>query len=262
IAGENDFSLPPLPHTDKVVVHGFAHHELARAVRALHAAELPALMRPLIRQLSQLGSTPGWMAETARLAADVGRPDLAVLVAKSALAQGIGLVATGYPVLPRSHIQVSLESPFIHAVIRQESAFYQEAVSHAGAQGLMQLMPRTARRVAKMNSIPYRLGRLTEDAAYNMRLGQTFLRELLNEFDGSYVLALAAYNAGPGRARSWMKRNGDPRDPAVDAIDWVELIPFSETRNYVQRVLENFHVYREILNDTEVAIGPESLLRK
>ena len=202
------------------------------------------------------------MAETAGLAREAGRPDLAVLVAKTALAKGINLVEAGYPLLPPSRIKSPLEAPFIHALIRQESAFNHEAVSHAGARGLMQLMPATAKRVAKKNNIPYQRRRLLEDADYNLHIGQTFLMELLENFDNSYVLTLAAYNAGPKRVRRWIKRNGDPRDPGVDAIDWVELIPFSETRNYVQRVLENLHVYRELIVDTEVAFNPEELLRR
>ena len=261
-AAEKDLSLPPHPHTDDVVERGFIQHELVMIVRVMNAAGLQELLRPFIQRLSNLGRTPGWMAETAGLAREAGRPDLAVLVAKTALAKGINLVEAGYPLLPPSRIKSPLEAPFIHALIRQESAFNHEAVSHAGARGLMQLMPATAKRVAKKNNIPYQRRRLLEDADYNLHIGQTFLMELLENFDNSYVLTLAAYNAGPKRVRRWIKRNGDPRDPGVDAIDWVELIPFSETRNYVQRVLENLHVYRELIVDTEVAFNPEELLRR
>jgi len=104
--------------------------------------------------------------------------------------------------------------------------------------------------------------RLTEDADYNVHLGQTYLQDLVNEFNGSYILALAAYNAGPSRARQWMRDYGDPRDSTVDAIDWIEMIPFSETRNYVQRVLENLQVYRYMMSPTQVALTPDSMLRR
>ncbi len=119
----------------------------------------------------------------------------------------------------------------------------------------MQLMPRTASRIAKKLKIPYSKHRLTTDAIYNMTLGQAYLVDLLKTFKGSYVLALAAYNAGPKRSKQWLRRFGDLRNPDVDSIDWVESIPFRETRNYVQRVLENLQVYRYRLADTEVALG-------
>ena len=126
----------------------------------------------------------------------------------------------------------------------------------------MQLMPATAKQVAKRYKIPYRRSRLLSDPDYNLHLGQTFLKELLKTYDNSYVLTLAAYNAGPKRVNRWLKLNGDPRDLSVDAIDWVELIPFSETRNYVQRVMENLHIYRQLINGTEIAFSPETLLRR
>ena len=136
------------------------------------------------------------------------------------------------------------ELPFVLALIRQESAFRVNAVSPAGARGLMQLMPRTAKNVAKSVKLRYSRSRLTRDPNYNMTLGQTYLAELLKHQKNSYVLALVSYNAGPSRARRWIKDHGDLRNKEVDAIDWIEMIPFDETRNYVQRVMENLHVYR------------------
>ena len=103
---------------------------------------------------------------------------------------------------------------------------------------------------------------LTEDTDYNLTLGTAYLGELVKEFNGSYILALSAYNAGPARAKRWLKKYGDPRDLSVDAIDWVELIPFSETRNYVQRVMENLHVYRHRLSSIQLAFNPEGDLRR
>jgi soluble lytic murein transglycosylase len=137
------------------------------------------------------------------------------------------------------------EPALVLSVMRQESEFYPRARSPVGALGLMQLMPATARHTAKGMGLPFNHDRLTEDPDYNVRLGQAYLNELLENFDGSYILALAAYNAGPSRAASWVKLFGDPRDPKVDQINWIERIPFSETRNYVQRILESLVVYRD-----------------
>ncbi len=147
------------------------------------------------------------------------------------------------------------ETALVLGVIRQESAFDPEAVSSAGARGLMQLMPATAKYVAKKLGLQYTKDKLTSDTNFNISLGRAYLSELLNDHGGSYVLAIAAYNAGPGRVSEWTARFRDPRRQDVDVIDWVELIPISETRNYVQRVLENTQVYRHRLGDTEVAMS-------
>ena len=136
------------------------------------------------------------------------------------------------------------------ALVRQESAFDEKAVSAAGARGLMQLMPATARQVAKALRISMATDQLTADPAYNLKLGTTYLKDLLDAYDGSYVLALAAYNGGPRNLRRWIKRYGDPRDAEVDVIDWIESVPFSETRNYIQRVLETVQVYRVMLGQS------------
>jgi len=169
------------------------------------------------------------------------------------------MIEAGYPMLeppplPKTADFKRPEKPFVLAVIRQESAFRIDAKSRARAMGLMQLMPRTAKKVAKQLRVKFHRSRLTRDPAYNMKLGQSYMAEMLAGFNNSYVLALAAYNAGPNRAKRWVKAFGDPRDPEVDTIDWVEMIPFEETRNYVQRVLENLQVYRSRLADKEVAL--------
>ena len=109
-------------------------------------------------------------------------------------------------------------------------------------------MPSTARQIAKINQIKYHKNKLTTDFAYNLKLGKLYLSGLLSKFDGSVILSLAAYNAGPARVYNWIKRNGDPRSKDVDTIDWVELIPYKETRNYIQRVIENYNVYKVLLD--------------
>jgi soluble lytic murein transglycosylase len=134
----------------------------------------------------------------------------------------------------------------VHAITRQESLFNRQAISRAGARGLMQLMPATAQTVAKSLGLGYDARRLLDDPAYNMTLGASYFAKRLDQLGGSYVLAVASYNAGIGNVRRWLANNGDPRDPNVDVIDWIEQIPFSETRNYVQRVLENAVIYAMI----------------
>ena len=246
----------------KTEIAKFTEVELVRAVRLLVEAGQRERLRLFILALGEVNDSPGWRSLTASLAQAHGRPDLGVAVAKKAI-QGDGqVIAGGYPTLtPPVYSKVAkgvaVEMPLVLAVIRQESAFNSQAVSPAGARGLMQLMPRTALKMAQEQKLPYAVQRLTAEPTLNLKLGQAYLARLLDQFDGSYVLTLAAYNAGPARARRWLRRNGDPRQASVDAIDWVETIPFGETRNYVQRVMENLQVYRARLNDTEVALTPE-----
>src|SRR3546814_1905932 len=147
------------------------------------------------------------------------------------------------------------EDALILAVRRQESGFAVDAVSHAGARGLMQLMPATARQMARKLKLRYDTAQLTRDPTLNIRLGSAYLSQLVERFSGSYLLAIAAYNAGPSRVIEWMRTYGDPREPGVDAIDWIESIPFTETRNYVQRVLENLQVYRHRLGQPMLAFS-------
>jgi soluble lytic murein transglycosylase len=141
--------------------------------------------------------------------------------------------------------------------MRQESAFATDVVSSAGARGLMQLMPATAKHVAGKIGIAFDQARLTTDGNYNITLGRAYLRELLDRYGGSYILAIAAYNAGPARVGEWLREYGDPRGYGVDTVDWIETIPFSETRNYVQRVLENLQIYRYRMHGTTVALTLE-----
>ncbi len=221
--------------------------------------------RSVVRAAQMLGEVGDWRDQTqflrsisndaksdldhhfaAELARDIQRPDLGVMIARSARINGHNdYVRSGFPVvtMPSGH-----ESNFtmVHAIARQESQFDREAVSHAGARGLMQLMPGTARETAGKIGESYNLPGLTSDPLYNIRLGSTYFQSMLNYFGGSYPLAVAAYNAGPGNVNKWLRANGDPRMPGVDMIDWIERIPIFETRNYVQRVLENAVVYDAI----------------
>ncbi len=248
---------PSLNDTSK---DAFENHELVQMVRLLNRVNQSDLIRPFIRHLYDLKQDPEWRLRTARLARQNNRPDLAVWIAKRSSQDGVELPSASYPVisppsLPRTLGVKRPEEPFVLALIRQESQFRVDAKSPVGARGLMQLMPRTARNISKSVKLRYSGPRLTSDPNYNMTLGQVYLARLLKNQNNSYVLALAAYNAGPSRAKKWIKAFGDLRDKDVDAIDWVEMIPFDETRNYVQRVLENLQVYRTQLADTEVALA-------
>jgi soluble lytic murein transglycosylase len=184
---------------------------------------------------------------------DVGQTFLetraAVRGAKSGLGRGLIAPDAVFPVikLPPTTRNGSAEEAMVLALSRQESELYPRAVSSADARGMMQIIPRYAEAEARKVGIPYRSSWLTDDPTYNLRLGRGFLDDLVNEFGGSYILAAAAYNAGPTRARQWIEEFGDPRTGGVDAVTWVETIPFEETRNYVQRVLENTQVYRHRL---------------
>jgi soluble lytic murein transglycosylase len=203
-------------------------------------------------RLSEVVKTPVEHAMIAMLAESINRPELSVAAAKRAGYAGVPLVSHGYPVLDLPSGGTA-ERPLVLAMARQESAFEREAVSRSGARGLMQLMPVTAKQVAHAHDIPFSADRLLTDGRYNLTLGRAYLDELLERFAGSYVLSIAAYNAGPGRVHQWMESNGDPRTKAIDVVDWIEAIPFTETRNYVQRVLENLQVYRIRLGGRPIA---------
>jgi soluble lytic murein transglycosylase len=180
------------------------------------------------------------------LAYQLQRPDWAITTAKAASQKNMIVAAASYPVLSM-RMPSPPEPAFTHALIRQESLFNTDAGSPVGARGLMQLMPKTAEGVARKLGIPFKPARLT-DPDFNVRLGTAFIQQQIDSFDGSLILALAGYNAGPRRAREWMTAFGDPRTSRVDPIDWIELIPIQETRNYIQRIVENLQFYRARLN--------------
>ena len=147
-----------------------------------------------------------------------------------------------------------MDSNLIYALIREESLYDSKALSWVGAKGLMQLMTYTARVVAKQAKLPYSKSRLTSDPEYNVNLGSHYIAGLILEYDGSYPFSIAAYNAGPKRVRYWKKINKNPQKKQIDYVDWIELIKFKETRNYVQRVLENYNVYRYILEQKPIKL--------
>ncbi len=227
----------------------FNTSELTQCLRALMDVDAKTYQRLFAQALSDDTATAAERQLTAELLSQLKRVDLGVVVARQAARDKITLVQYGYPA-PGWTYPAAPEKALILAITRQESNFDVGAQSGVGARGLMQLMPPTARAVARANKLAYAEKRLTSDASYNVRLGSGYLKSLLEDFDGSYILAAAAYNAGPGRARAWIRQFGDPRDPGVDAVDWVEQIPFNETRSYVQRIMENLMIYRAVLNGT------------
>jgi soluble lytic murein transglycosylase len=190
----------------------------------------------------------------ARLSNDNGQQGVGLRAAKAALLRGEVLPQSQWPIFAITDQPNRPEPALVLALSRQESELYPRAISGAGAHGLMQLLPRTAKATARHLHKPYRRNWLIDDPLYNLELGSAHFQELLEQFDGSYILSAAAYNAGARRSKQWIKDYGDPRSPSVDPVQWVESIPFSETRNYVQRVLENVQVYRNRLTDKPALI--------
>lgn len=258
--------LPRSPEPSDEEALSFAHHEVTRAARILAAIGEQSRLWPFLDHLADLRDSGGWTAMAAGLATETGRPDVAIAIAKRAVRQENMLIEEGYPSVPVPRavngVSHDVEPPLVLAIIRQESAYRSDAISHAGARGLMQLMPSTAKVVARNLDLPFSETRLSEDPQYNLILGQAYMSRMLERFDGSYVLSLAAYNAGPTRSYQWVEDYGDPRAGIDRAVDWVELIPFGETRNYVQRTLEHLQVYRRLLNGTDTPISLESDLQR
>ena len=173
------------------------------------------------------------------------------------------LTESGYPRVPIIEALPSqFETAFVYAIARQETEFETNAISSAHAYGLMQMIDSTARYTARKHNVPYSQTRLLSDAEYSAQLGAYHLNDLLERWDGSYILAAVSYNAGPHRAKQWIETYGDPRSGEIDPIDWIESTPFSETRNYVQRVMENMQVYRARLNGNSSPLYLERDLRQ
>jgi soluble lytic murein transglycosylase len=225
----------------------FMQASVVRAVLLLDGAGDEGRMAQFLRQAAE-GRPAEERAALAQMAADLGRPHVGLRVAKDAAAAGMVLPDQYYPLHPIAKRRWPVPAELAMAVARQESELNPRAASDAGARGLMQLMPATAKGVAEAVGLRYDVDRLVEDPNYNARLGTAYLARMLQRYRGSYVLAVAAYNAGPGRVDQWIEANGDPREREVDGVVWIESIPFSETRNYVMRVLEGLQVYRARLH--------------
>jgi len=236
----------PEPKIPTNIRQSFFNRDMIRAVERLYKIGEDDRARTFFKAATSAADTRAEFALLTELAYQLSRPDMAIEAAKAANQKNMLMASGGFPILDRA-LPGTPEPAFIHALIRQESMFNPDAKSPVGAHGLMQLMPRTAEEVARKLGIKFHSS-LLGNPSYNLRLGTTFIQNQLAIFDGSYVLALAGYNAGPRRVREWMAQIGDPRDADTDPIDWIETIPVNETRNYVQRILESLQVYRARLN--------------
>nr|WP_329958519.1 transglycosylase SLT domain-containing protein [Sphingomonas sp. Leaf4] len=236
----------------------YMNGEVARAVRYLGRTGQYADQTLFVRKIAEDARSDTDHALAVELSRAIDRPDLGVMVGRSALLNGHSdYTLAGYPSVAVPGSQ-SGQFTLIHAIARQESQFDRTAVSRAGARGLMQLMPGTARETAGKLGLSYNASSLN-DPGYNMALGSSYIQRMLDYYGGSYPLAIAAYNAGPGNVNKFIRANGDPRTPGVDMIEWIEKIPLSETRGYVQRVLENAVVYDLIHADKARSRGPNNL---
>jgi soluble lytic murein transglycosylase len=240
-----------------------AGDDLIRAFRLLARAGRQGEMGMFLWPIAKRLKSEKEMSAAASIVWDNGGPFMAVRLAKAASSHGVDIDHWGYPVRAMPDwkpMGPKVERALVYGVTRQESEFNSQAGSRAGAKGLMQLMPGTAKLVSRQYKIKYNPKLLT-DPSYNARLGSAHLGDLVKEFKGSYILSLVAYNAGPRRSFEWMHRYGDPRAKGIDPIDWVESIPFTETRYYVQKVLQNTHVYRSRLEPASMRGMSADLLR-
>jgi soluble lytic murein transglycosylase len=232
----------PEPAIPNAVRNAFYDRDLIRAVERLAAVGEIDRAHGFFHAAVAASQQRADFALLTELAYRIERPDFAIEAGKAATSKNMLMASGGFPLLAQRLPRLP-DPAFTHALIRQESMFNPDARSPAGAEGLMQLMPSTAKDVARQIGVRFRKRDLSQPA-YNLRLGAAFVQDQIDSFDGSYVLALAGYNAGPRRVREWMAHSGDPRRADIDVVDWIEEIPIGETRNYVQRIIESLQVYR------------------
>jgi soluble lytic murein transglycosylase len=233
--------------------------ERVRAADMLYAIGENDLLRSFMTDLAQESNDAALLAALGQLTAQHDDAQSMLLIGKTALARDLALDRYAFPdigVPSYSSVGSKLDRCIVYSIVRTESAFDQHDKSPAKAVGLMQVTPEAGRDTAKRFGISYDWNRLVSDPAYNTQMGAAEVAALLGEYRGSYIMAFAGYNAGRGRVQQWVAQHGDPRNPKVDAVDWVERIPFSETRNYVQRVMENLQVYRARFGASTATIEP------
>jgi len=226
--------------------------EIARVFEILYAIDERDLVAAMAADVGENATDTAALVGLAGIAARHGDARVTLLIGKAALRRGLPFERYAFPdfgVPEYQQIGPEVEACVVYAIIRQESAFNPRVVSSANAIGLMQVTPAAGRDTAKRFNVTFDQRRLSQDVAYNAQLGTAELGNDIATWRGSYILAFVAYNAGPRRAKEWIEQYGDPRDPKIDPIDWIERIPISETRNYVQRVLENMQVYRALVEN-------------
>ncbi len=256
---EAPLRLPPNPHYTDEEKDAFDREEMVMLVRAL-ARDGDTAMRDLfLTHMGMVATKPSRFALLADLAREVGDVADGVRIAKLAMRKNVVMIDVGWPrvALPEN---IGTEPALALAITRQESEFDAGARSNAGAQGMMQLLPTTAKHIANQNGLPYDRDTLSEPNA-NITLGTSYLGQMISGFDGSYILGIASYNAGPGNVRQWLAQRGSPPKSVNGAVDWIEAIPFAETRNYVMRALENVQIYRTLAMPTSTPQLTQDLAR-
>jgi len=254
---EKAFSLNEQPEVEEQYRKEFKNNELIKLTKLLNELNKTLYAKDLIKHLAKLNIEKGSEILAGELSVEIGRYDFAIQVAKEASYEKRYYNKLNYPVIEIPSVVNNKRMPkseLVLAIIRQESEFDQNANSAVGAKGMMQLMTYTARLVAKSAKMSYSKRKLKNNPIYNIKLGSYYLAGLLESYEGSYPFALAAYNAGPKRVKYWKKINGNPQKGKIDYVNWIELIKFNETRNYIQRVLENVNVYRYMLSNKPIKI--------
>ena len=243
---------------DKEYEKEFNNNRLIKNLILLNELDRTQYGKDIFKHLATLNIKKGSEVLAARLATNLGRYDFAIQISKQASYEKRFYNKYNYPIIsvPREINKRVMPKPeLILAIIRQESEFDRRANSYVGARGMMQLMKYTAKLVAKQAKLQYSISRLTKDPEYNIKLGSYYFNGLLNDYNGVYPFAIAAYNAGPNRVKTWRRVNGDPSKNQISFVNWIELIRFKETRNYVQRVLENVNVYKYMINQSPVKLN-------
>ena len=215
------------------------------------------MTRVFLLNLAKIEKDEAWAAMAAHYARVTGDTQTAVRIGKAAIANGQNMIYYSYPVhaLPKyTPLRPPPETAMLLGLARQETEFHSDTVSTAGAAGILQVMKVTANHICRDYKIKCTHARLLTDDSYNIMIASAYVADRMAEWQGSYVLALSSYNAGPGRTRQWIKEFGDPRTAAIDPIDWIERIPIEETRRYVAKVLSNIQIYRARLGEAATAL--------
>jgi peptidoglycan lytic transglycosylase len=253
--GLSEIALQAPPTQDVESAKG----DLLRAVDMLYAIGELDLVLTFINELAETSSDVATLNALGQFTARHNDAQAMLILGKTALARGLAVERYAFPAIgvpAYSPIAPAIDPCMVYSVVRVESAFDQRDTSPADAVGLMQVTPEAGRDTAKRFGVAYDWKRLVSDPVYNTQMGVAEISALFKEYSGSYVMTFAGYNAGRGRVRQWVAQHGDPRDPKVDPVDWVERIPLAETRNYVQRVMEGLQIYAARLGASVATVEP------